>query len=408
MSGLRSALEEWSGEDIKSRPVDLLADDLVELENLSGLLESIQLRRLEVFDRKTGHHLQGYPSSTAFLMARCRMRAGRAMGQVARAHALEHTPAVLEAWTQGRIGTDQSYELFRVSTLVPDRFATDQQTLVDTVEDLSVRATRKVVDYWRSTVDGPGLLEDDKELHDRRGVSLSTSFDGAGRLDGDLTVVAKETLGTALDALMPPPRPEETRTPRQRRHDALEDLARFYLDHQNTQQVGGEKPHTNILCDLDALEGIAGGTHEIEIGPVLTVDQVRALACDSSVSRIVLGPDSEIIDVGRRTRTIPAALRRALSARDGHCTWPGCETDQRFCNAHHIQHWADGGETCLENLRLLCRYHHTLTHQLEEASQPPDRQKRRWRRWRTPGRTHSAFNTAGTHHTPLPELVRRD
>jgi Domain of unknown function (DUF222) len=138
-------------------------------------------------------------------------------------------------------------------------------------------------------------------LADRRGVSLSAGFDGARRQDGDLTAVAKETLGTALDALMAPPGPEENRTPRQRRHDALEDLARFYLDHHDTPQVGGDKPHINILCDLAALAGIAGGLHETETGQVLTVDQIR-------------------------------------------------------------------GQTNPTNLQLLCRYHHTLTHQMEETT----------------------------------------
>jgi Domain of unknown function (DUF222)/HNH endonuclease len=365
MSGLRSALDEWLDEDIESRPVDLLADDLVELEKISGLLEATRLRRLEVFDRKTGHHSQGYPSSTAFLMAKCRMGAGRAMREVARAHTLDTAAHVLESWIQGRIGTDQTYELFRVSTLVPDRFAADQPALVEIVQDLSVGATRRALDYWRSTVDGPGVLDEATGLADRRGVSLSAGLGGTGRLDGDLTAVAKETLRTALDALMAPPGPQENRTPRQRRHDALEDLARFYLDHHHTPQVGGDKPHVNILCDLAALAGIAGGTHETETGQVLTVDQIRALACDSTVSRIVLGPGSEIIDVGRRTRTIPAALRRALTARDRHCTWNRCDRPARWCDAHHIQHWADGGKTSLENLQLLCRYHHTLTHRME-------------------------------------------
>jgi Domain of unknown function (DUF222) len=402
MSGLRSGLDEWLGEDIESRSVDVLADDLVELENISGLLESIRLRRLEVFDRKAGHHSQGYPSSTAFLMAKCRMRPGRAMGQVARAHALVLAPDVLEAWTGGRIGSDQSYELFRVSTLVPDRFATDQQALLEIVEDLSVAATRKVVDYWRSTVDGPGALEDDKLMHDRRGVSLSNSFAGAGRLDGDLTVIAKETLGTALDALMAPPHPEEHRTPRQRRHDALEDLARFYLDHQNTQLVGGDKPHLNVVCDLDALQGIAGGTHQTETGQVLTVNQIRTIACDSSVSRIVLGPDSEIIDVGRRTRTIPAALRRAINIRDQHCTWKGgCDRDPRWCDVHHDRHWANGGATNLDNCRLLCRYHHTLTHQMEQTRDQP---VRKW------SKTHTRIPQLVPHRPSVadpPELIRR-
>ncbi|MET0697444.1 MAG: HNH endonuclease [Acidimicrobiia bacterium] len=83
--------------------------------------------------------------------------------------------------------------------------------------------------------------------------------------------------------------------------------------------------------------------------------ELRALACDCSLSRIVFGPDGETIDVGRRTRVVPTALRRALIARDRHCTWPECDRDPRWCDAHHIEHWANGGKTEASNLRLLCR-----------------------------------------------------
>jgi 5-methylcytosine-specific restriction endonuclease McrA len=99
--------------------------------------------------------------------------------------------------------------------------------------------------------------------------------------------------------------------------------------------------------------------------------ELRALACDCSLSRIVFGPDGEIIDVGRRTRVIPSATRRAVIARDHHCTWDGCDRDPRWCDVHHIISWANGGETEPGNLRLLCRYHHTLTHLLEDQDRAP-------------------------------------
>jgi hypothetical protein len=73
------------------------------------------------------------------------------------------------------------------------------------------------------------------------------------------------------------------------------------------------------------------------------------------------GPDGRALDVGRRTRTIPPALRRALEARDRGCRFPGCGA--RFTDGHHVRHWADGGETSLQNTLLLCRHHHTLVHE---------------------------------------------
>ncbi|MGA7096087.1 MAG: DUF222 domain-containing protein, partial [Acidimicrobiia bacterium] len=165
----------------------------------------------------------------------------------------------------------------------------------------------------------------------------------------------------------------------------------------------GEKPHLSVVADLDALQGVAGGLHETETGQVLTVSQIRALACDSSVSRIVLNPDSEIIDIGRKTRVIPTALRRAIIIRDGHCTWQGgCDRPARWCDIHHDQHWADGGETSLHNCRLLCRYHHTLTHQLEQQAGRPQRQ---WARWHT---RETSLLPAGFDLARRPQLVRRD
>ena len=73
------------------------------------------------------------------------------------------------------------------------------------------------------------------------------------------------------------------------------------------------------------------------------------------------GPEGAVLDVGRRTRTIPSAIRRALAARDARCRFPGCTA--RRCDAHHITHWCDGGRTSLDNLLLLCRRHHRLVHE---------------------------------------------
>jgi hypothetical protein len=217
--------------------------------------------------------------------------------------------------------------LFEVSHAVPSEFAAAEERLVEIVEPLSVTGTRKTLEYWRQSVDGPG-----------------------------------EGFLTALDAHMPPPSEDDHRTPRQRRHDALEEMVRCHLDHGDTPMVGGEKPHAILLTDMDALQGIAGGTHETTTGQILDVETIRMLTCDSSVSRIVLGPDSEILDVGRKTRVWTAAQRRAIVARDRHCTAPGCERPPHWCDIHHEDHWADGGTTSVEKGRLFCRFHHTVEH----------------------------------------------
>jgi len=103
-------------------------------------------------------------------------------------------------------------------------------------------------------------------------------------------------------------------------------------------------------------------TVEVDQGPVrVSAETARRLACDASLVVIRQGSDGAILDVGRRTRTVPTAIRRALTTRDARCRFPGCMA--RRCDAHHITHWGDGGSTSLDNLMLLCRRHHTLVHE---------------------------------------------
>ena len=99
-----------------------------------------------------------------------------------------------------------------------------------------------------------------------------------------------------------------------------------------------------------------------EQGPALPVATVRRLACDATLLRVVETEQGEPLAIGRKSRSIPPAIRRALNARDAGCRFPGC-THRRYVDAHHVEHWADGGETTLANLVTLCRTHHRLVHE---------------------------------------------
>jgi hypothetical protein len=101
---------------------------------------------------------------------------------------------------------------------------------------------------------------------------------------------------------------------------------------------------------------------ELDEGQAIPVETARRLACDASVVTVIEDDAGEPLDVGRRTRSIPSALRRALNARDRGCRFPGC-THTRYVDGHHIHHWADGGETKLANLVSLCRFHHRQVHE---------------------------------------------
>jgi hypothetical protein len=117
-----------------------------------------------------------------------------------------------------------------------------------------------------------------------------------------------------------------------------------------------------VHADAATLSGDEpGGRCELEDGSPLAVETVRRLACDASIVQL-LERDGQPLRIGRKTRSIPPALRRALNARDRGCRFPGCGS-RRFLDAHHIEHWVNGGPTNLDNLLQLCGHHHRLLHE---------------------------------------------
>ncbi|MCK5649847.1 MAG: DUF222 domain-containing protein, partial [Gemmatimonadetes bacterium] len=103
------------------------------------------------------------------------------------------------------------------------------------------------------------------------------------------------------------------------------------------------------------------GRSELEDGTRVSAETSRRIACDVGLVKIAHGADGQIVGAGRRSRTIPPSVRRALEARDRGCRFPGCGL--RFTDAHHVKHWADGGETSLRNTVLLCKVHHRAVHE---------------------------------------------
>jgi HNH endonuclease len=117
-----------------------------------------------------------------------------------------------------------------------------------------------------------------------------------------------------------------------------------------------------VLADPVAASDAEPHRCELDDGPALALDTVRRLGCDGTIVGIVQGEDGEPLNIGRKTRSIPLSLKRALRARDGGCRFPGCDRT-RFTEGHHVKHWADGGETKLSNLVSLCGFHHKLVHE---------------------------------------------
>src|SRR5207253_2462875 len=123
--------------------------------------------------------------------------------------------------------------------------------------------------------------------------------------------------------------------------DALVELASHALSGCGSGRKNSRRPVLQVTTSLDTLREIAGAPGgAMEWSLPLPARTVQRIACDSSVVRILLGPDSAVIDVGRARRAVPGATRRLLDARDRHCRWPGCKRPAAWSDAHHLVHWA--------------------------------------------------------------------
>lgn len=331
---------------------------------LEAARQALEVEWFETLIASTGaddHLLLGYPSMVAYLKDRLAMAGSRAHRYVKKAMTAARFAPTLAAWKHRQISGDEAEAMLRVAERRPDKYAEAESLLLEMVGE-GAEDTRKVLDYWCSGVDRTSALLELEEQLERRRCTVSRGPHGMVSGEFALPALDGEALLSALDALMPPPAVGDGRTTVQRRADALGDLARGFLDGSESPTTGGERPHLMVHVGFEALLNLAGDLHETEDGAVLDPALVGQLACDASVSRVVFGPRSEVLDVGRRTRVIPTGLRRAVVARDRHCVAPGCRRSARWCDVHHLVAWSEGGETTLDNLCLLCRYHHTLLH----------------------------------------------
>ena len=155
-----------------------------------------------------------------------------------------------------------------------------------------------------------------------------------------------------------PKRPSHT----VRRADALAWMAERLFEEGEAPALSPHRHEVVVHVDADVLARGEAGRCETEHHGTLAAETVRRLCCDGAIVATVDGPKGEPLSVGRRTRSISPALRRALMSRDRGCRFPGCSATHRL-HGHHVRHWAEGGETALDNLVLLCPVHHRLVHE---------------------------------------------
>jgi hypothetical protein len=306
------------------------------------------------FDEREGWGVLGYKTCAQWLSWRCSLAPGAARERVRVAHALRGLPLVQKAFAAGELSYCKVRALTRVA--VPEI----ESELVEIARHATGAQLEKLVRGYRRALSA--TLDAAERTHEQRYLTYNWEEDGSLRIEGRLNADDGALLRAALAAHERPMEGPGDEPVGGRRADALISLARCALDAPDRARTGGDPCEVVVHVDVQTLaaDEICERA-EIEDGPTLAPETVRRLGCDAGVVRI-LERDGAPLSVARRTRTIPPALRRALRSRDRGCRFPGCD-NQRFLHAHHIQHWARGGPTAIENLVQLCSFHHRLVHE---------------------------------------------
>jgi hypothetical protein len=298
------------------------------------------------------------------------------------ARALRELPQTSAAFGEGRVSYSKVRAMTRVAT-------SDNESILLNIAihgtaahvERTVRCFRKV-----ERIEEARLAA---ETHRHRFLTIRYDADDHiaihGRLPIEVGELVRQALERAMERVDPAPDdsaessadlaaavPEDTYPVGARRADALRLIAEQFLagaagDSAGTPdryQVVVHIDHRLLADQPRSGEHLARGRvlSEIEDGPPLAVATARRLACDAALIASIDDANGEPLNLGRKTRTLSPALKRALKARDQGCRFPGC-THTRFTEGHHIEHWANGGETRLSNLITLCHFHHHLMHE---------------------------------------------
>jgi Domain of unknown function (DUF222)/HNH endonuclease len=363
MGNLGSVVDELLAVDPRALPSVALGEEIAEISRQLSRLQAAYLDRVEAFDR-TGAALADHGSTAAWLRAKTRATPNASYRDVHLARDLADVlPAARAALRDGAINPTQAQQIASLrSSIGDDALRSAEPHLVEYATRVSAKELTGAITHVKHMYGRDKTDRDEQDDFAARKLHSSTTVGGMGVGQWLLHPAGQEIVQTAIQALAKPI-PGDDRTPAQRRADALITMAELALRSGQLPITGGVKPHVSVIVPAPTLADAPGApAADYAFGASTSAEWARRFACDAAVSRIVMGPASEILDAGRTTRSFTAAQLRAIVARDRHCIWTGCDAPPGWCDGHHIQHWADGGPTDIDNGVLLCGRHHDRVH----------------------------------------------
>jgi len=313
---------------------------------------------------RTGKCKDDRVSLVAELQTRLRVSKREALQVVAHAE-LFGREGVRDAARSGQLDADRLTVLDKTLAAAPvlDRDRVETSLLEQT--HLELHNFRAVARRILLLLDQDGKTPEDRELAEpTREFHYRSRVDGSVEFRGKIDPESGALLAALISPLAKPTSGTDPRSTPQRQGDAFVQIIELAAGSDDLPEEGGERPHLAITMSLEALETQLGTALLDGMGH-FDAAAARRIACDCAVIRVLLGADSQPLDIGRATRIIPTQIRRALIVRDGGCAFPHCHRRPRQCHAHHVKSWAEGGPTSLDNLVLVCGMHHRLLHHSE-------------------------------------------
>lgn len=345
-----------------------LGDEITKLCSYIYAATHHLLELIREFDEQRCWAELGFQSCAHWLNFKCGFGMNAARERIRIAHALAGLPKIDDAFSKGEL----SFSKVRAITRVADASNEDYLLMVAT-HGTAHHVERLVAQYRRAKKLQDAEFANDQYL--KREVTYYYDHDGClvmkARIPADQGELIVKALEMATDesgrqhpegTLLAGDTEEEPDPIASRRADAFCEIAETYMN--NSENSGSTADRYQVVVHVRAASATnkLATTPELENGPHVSAETSRRIACDCSTATINEDENGEPLSIGRRSRSIPPPIRRALKARDGGCRFPGC-TNHKFVDGHHIKHWADGGETSLDNLILLCRHHHHLVHE---------------------------------------------
>ena len=351
-----------------------------EITELCGYINAATcelLVKIREFDQEKLWNLWGICSCAHWLNWKCGIGMNAAREKVRVARALGELPQISESFSKGELSYSKVRAMTRVATVENEDY------LLSIAHHGTAHHVESLVAKYRRARRLHESKTSDEQYQDRS-LKIQYDDDGAliikGRFPAEQGAMILKALQRAMDrAAAEDAEADVTAETRQpfsvHRADALAEMAESYLANGPAASSTADRYQVMLHVSAETLQedtdpDVTAETStpldeeisHLEDGPHVSAETSRRICCDSSVSPIVTGHSGEPLSIGRKSRVIPPPMRRALRTRDDGCRFPGC-THKHFIDGHHIRHWADGGETSLDNLVLLCRHHHRLVHE---------------------------------------------